>query len=123
MSHHHYVTPPTEAACWSQPIEAFERHLRSRWPDARIRPLNDEDRALTWKVPMTHNVLVGEVDRNGTTIVLDGDFHDCIEVAIWFRALVPEVQPLIFFDEVYTTHVELRRGMTPNEIAAPFLAR
>ena len=72
---------------------------------------------------MTRTLLVGEVDRNGTSLVLDGDLHDCAEVAAWFREIVPDVQPLIFFDEGYTAQVDLHRGMTPDEIAAPFLAR
>jgi hypothetical protein len=124
VSHSNFVSPPNGPAGWSQPVDDFERQIRARWPDARIRLLaarEYEPNALEWEVQMTHNLLVGKFAREGTYIVLDGDIHDCAEVAVWFREIVPDVQPLIFFDEGYTAQVDLHRGMNPAEVAAPFL--
>jgi hypothetical protein len=124
MSHSYYVSPPTDPARWSQPADEFEQRLRVRWPDARIRLLAvhvDEPNAVEWEVPMTHNLLMGKFARDGTYIVLRGDVRDCAEVAVWFREIVPEVQPLIFFNEGYTAQVDLHRGIKSAEVAAPFL--
>ena len=120
---HFYIATPTEAACWSQPVDEVERQVRIRWPEARIRSREEGPYALEWDVQMTHGLLVGEVDRNGTTLVVRGDLHDCIEAAIWFRELVSEVQPLTFCVSSYRAHIDLRRGMSPEEVAAPFLAK
>jgi hypothetical protein len=123
VSHCYFVSPPTEPAGWSLPAGEFERQLRAHWPDASIELRDNGIYELEWEVPMTHNLLVGKLDRDRTYIVLRGDVRDCAEVAVWFREIVSNVQPLIFFNEGYTAQIDLHRGMKPEEVAGPFLAK
>ena len=42
-------------------------------------------------------------------------------MAAWFRRQVPTPQPLVFYDESYTSSVDLTEGLDPGETVAPFV--
>ena len=72
---------------------------------------------------MEHGSLSLALSRDGQAVVLEGDIEDCAEVALWLRHIVPEDQPLLFYDEGYGAEVSLMTRTSKEEIVRPFLAR
>jgi hypothetical protein len=116
-----FVSSPEAGDPLMDPTD-FERALRARWPDARLHHSAHPDalHAFDWHVEMSHGVMVGSFGKDGETLVCDGDVGDCAEVATWYRSLVPLDRPLLFYDEAFSASVEMRQGMTLDELVQPF---
>ena len=63
----------------------------------------------------------GYLDQRGQAVVIEGSPRGAAEVAAWFRRQVPTPQPLVFYDESYTSSVDLTEGLDPGETVAPFV--
>jgi hypothetical protein len=119
----YFVSPAEKSATWSISADRLASALRNRCPGTRITTTADgEFHALEWVSDMAHGPLEGALNRDGQALILDGAIEDCAEVALWFRALVPEEQPLLFYDEAFNEDVELRSAMHVDELINPFLA-
>jgi len=118
----YYVSPPEETDLAIEPY-SFANNLRRHWPSADVQMIDNPQsiRALEWTLPLDKGVLRGSLHQTGQVVVLDGDVEDAAEFALWVRTLVPIEYTLLFYDEGYSTAVELRLGMTVEEIANSFL--
>jgi len=117
----YFVSPAEKSAIWSTSPNRVASALLNRWPLARITTTADgEFHALEWEIDMAHGSLKGALNRDGQALILDGAIEDCAEVALWFRALVPDEQPLLFYDEAFNEDVELRSAMRVDELINAF---
>ena len=103
----------------------FASKLESRWPAARIQVVGNPTsaHALEWAVLMTHGPLSGSLNRKGQVVALSGDVRDCAEFAVWVRSQVPPSYALIFYDEGYSSDVEICEGAHAESLTEPFLVR
>ena len=103
--------------------EVLAASLRRRWPDAVITPSEDpaDFHALEWRVQSGAREVEGALSRDGCALILEGHIEDVADIAIWFRSLVPAVQPLLFYDEGYSADVPLSAETTTGDLIKPFL--
>lgn len=115
------ISPPEETE-WSMDPSDFAARLEASWPDADVRWVDDPVRthALDFVIEIDGEPVDGGIHRDGQAIGLEGDPDACAKAATWFRGQVPPEQPLIFYDQGYQDHVELRADTTADEIAGPF---
>lgn len=145
----HFVSPP-EHTKWRMDPGKLVRALRARWPampggpaelDIDEGPFEDaENRLLEWRISPdlgngseagrntkggpeggTEGLLEGALSREADTVILAGDLGACARFAIWVREeLVPEEQPLLFYDDAFVNSAELEKGMDEEELLAAF---
>lgn len=107
---------------WQIGEDDFEQRLRSRFPDVEVQRRDDEDDVYPVSATIESDgppVIVG-LQRNGSTLSIDGDLDQAGTIARWYRDQVPGEQPLVFYDQEYTADVELRPDTTAEELTAPF---
>jgi hypothetical protein len=121
-----YLITPPEPTDWKIEESDFIQHLSKQWPEIEIQKVTDLDDyySLEWviKLPGMGQRLDGALHRDGQGISLDGYLEDCAKFAGWFRSLVPQIQQLVFYDQGYNSHIELKAETTASEIMQPFLA-
>lgn len=121
-----YLITPPEPTDWKINELDLIEHLSKQWSEIEIQKVTNPDDyyALEWviKVPGSDRRLEGALHRDGQGISLDGYLEDCAFLAIWFRSLVPQTQKLVFYDQGFSSHIELQLETTEAEIIQPFLA-
>lgn len=121
-----YLITPPEPTDWKINESDLIEHLSKQWSEIEIQKVTKKDDyyALEWviKVLGSDRRLDGALHRDGQGISLDGYLEDCAIWAIWFRSLVPQTQKLVFYDQGFSSHIELRLETTEAEIIQPFLA-
>ncbi len=121
-----YLITPLEPTNWQINASDFSQHIQKQWSDIEISSITNPDSyyslECTIKVPGIGQRLDVALHRDGQGISLDGDLEDCARFAIWFRSLVPPTQELVFYDQGYNSHIELRAETTESDIIQPFLA-
>jgi hypothetical protein len=120
-----YLITPPEPTDWKINESDFTEHLLKQWSEIEIQNVTNPNDyySLEWviKVPGMGQRLDGALHRDGQGISLDGYLKDCARFALWFRSLVPQTQKLIFYDQGYNSHIELKAETTESEIMQPFL--
>ena len=118
------VSPPEKSSTWSIDVNHFVDQIRSRWPDAQVRRIESPEtfHAMEAEVAMERGPLSVALSRDGQAVILGGDIEDCAEVALWVRQIVPEDQPLLFYDEGYGADVSLTTRTSKDEIVERFVA-
>jgi hypothetical protein len=117
------VSPAEKPETWSMPNDAFVTDLRRRWPDVEVTPVEDPSRfhGIEWRIQVGERKVEGALSRDGRALILEGDIEDVADIAVWFRSLVPEGQPLLFYDEGYNVDVPLSQKTEASEIVRAFV--
>jgi hypothetical protein len=97
--------------------------LGSRWPGLswHERPAGGHY-AYEWTVPTAPRELDGRIDRDGKTIVFDGELDDAVDAALILRRPVPEETDVFFYDELNTAVIPITPATEPSEVIAEFEA-
>ena len=139
----HFVSPP-ERTNWRMDPGVLVRALRARWPEEELDldegPFEDaENRLLEWRIApdlgsgsgrdterqsegrLEEGTLEGALSREADTVILVGDLRECARFAVWVRQeLIPEEQPLMFYDDAFVYSAELEKGMDEDALLAAF---
>lgn len=99
----------------------FEAEARERFPDGVVVPIEDERRTsdvvVRFQRPDTPSFQIFH-SRYNDVIWTDAPPEEAAEVALWVASLLPEDPGgrIWFCDEHFTGHVELRRGITRDQL-------
>lgn len=120
----YFISPPEESPTWSIDLNGFVARIRDRWPEAQVQRIESPEsyHAVESEVEMAHGPMSLALSRDGQAVILEGDIEDCAELALWVRQMVPEEQPLLFYDEGFGADVSLTMRTSKEEIVRPFLA-
>lgn len=99
-------------------VERFIDLLRARWPASRIKTLPDPEdhHSVEFELPMEESTLLGSLNREGSTVIFYGAIRDCAGFALWYQSVVPELCPLLMFDEGYDRSIDLQPDTTAGDI-------
>jgi hypothetical protein len=102
---------------WRTSPQELSRHLSSRWPDAILQEVSGPDsESLRFKLKMSHSELWGSLFHQGQGVFFEGELHDVVEFALWFRSLAPPTALLLFCDEAMNGSLELEPRTTREDI-------
>ncbi|HEY6253226.1 MAG TPA: hypothetical protein VI685_24995 [Candidatus Angelobacter sp.] len=114
----YYISPP-EKTNWSMSPSEFVANLVKRWPNARVRTTNNPEFSPAWEIQMRNGILDGRFYPPLPGVVFSsGDEEHLVTFVLWFRSLVPPEQPLLFYQEGFGMHVEVKPDTTVKEILA-----
>ena len=106
---------------WNVNPQKFAHQLALRWPTVEIEEQTAEDsRYFDFDLRMPHSRVVGGFARAGDAFIMEGDLRDCVQLALWFRSIVPPEHPLVFCDEGYAYDIALTPGTTDAEVFSAF---
>lgn len=99
-------------------VERFVDLLRVRWPTSRIKMIPDPEdhHSVEFELPMKESMLLGSLNREGSTVIFYGAIRDCAGFALWYQSAVPEVCPLLMFDESHDRSIGLQPDTTADDI-------
>lgn len=105
-----YVGVDKQATDWRFEPATFAGALLDRWPDARLRQIDQTDRkaACEWSIPLPHSpgkMLNGFLSRTGTRLAIKGTIEDCVMFALWVRMVVPAEVGLRLWDDQHPDSV------------------
>jgi hypothetical protein len=117
----YFITPPHRTD-WSLAPEELEARLRERWPNAEVRP-EGSPMAFHFTIDVRGDSLDGAFAADGQTLWIEMATEDQMaEVAVWFRAQVPEDEALEFSDEGAEVELPLEPSITPARFLERFWA-
>jgi hypothetical protein len=101
----------------------FVSNIRMRWPDAKIRNVEDpgDPYVIEWVLSIGYDVDCA-LHRSGEAISLEGSLDDCAVAAIWIRSLIPSQYKLVFFDQGYHASIDLLDNTTSDQIVGAFIS-
>jgi hypothetical protein len=110
-----YLVTPPAATAWGFEPDELAAALRERWPGAEVRqvPAGDPAYAIDFTLDEGGRRIDGALGREGQTLGLTGDLEAAMAVAAWFRAQVPDAEPLQFYDPALNGQVALTPGIDP----------
>lgn len=117
-----FVGPP-EANKWSISKDDFARRILSRWPSGKVEEAmpSDISRCLEFYLPMAYSTVEGGLTKSGDMIFIDyGDLRDRVELALWYRSIVPSSQSLVFGSSSGAGYTELMADTTAAELLSGF---
>jgi hypothetical protein len=99
-------------------VQRFTDLLASRWPSSKVKRISDpqDHHSVEFQLPMSESTVLGALNREGSTVIFYGALRDCAEFALWYQSAVPELCPLIMFDEGYDRSIDLRTDTTAEDI-------
>lgn len=117
-----FVLPYAETD-WTMEWADFAERLRERWPNTKLRNLPEGGGEFDSE--MSYGTLYGAFERLGgshspSMIVGSGDFRDCVSLVLWYRALVPWRQALLFCDESNAHSIMLEAETRQEDILRAF---
>ncbi|OQW91956.1 MAG: hypothetical protein BWK78_03075 [Thiotrichaceae bacterium IS1] len=117
-----YLISTAEPTIMNIELVPFVKQLQVQWQPVEIRPIDHPQRAysLEWIILQNQFRLEGRLERNGQSVVLDGQLPDCAQFALWLRTLIDPQYKLFFYDQGYSADIELREGTTATEIINRF---
>ena len=72
---------------------------------------------LEFEIPMRDYVFTGALSDDGKGVIVTyADWADCIQMAVWFRCVVPSRYSIAFTDEGSHFYTELKPGVTEAEL-------
>jgi hypothetical protein len=119
-----YLISPPGISEWTFDLESLTEDLQHEWPQANV--VVPEDGPLRGIMVATIPTPEGsiEVSQNSAAplqaLHLDGPLRGLARYTAWWRAWVPAEQPQIFYDEAFSTVIDLRPGIRSEDILAQF---
>ena len=94
---------------WGIRADVFMQQLRARWPAVTIREITSPDSnfCLDFDLALKHSRVDGSLHRTGRSFHFDSDLRDAAQLALWFRALAPSTEPLVFCDDAMSGMLDL----------------
>ena len=119
----YFISPP-EATDLKIDAREFFNKISKYWSLNNIEAIANPQRyhSLEWEILREHRLLIGSLNRTGQVIFLDGDIRDVAKFAIWTRKQIDNKYKLIFYDEGYSSDIELDRNTSEAEIVNAFTA-
>jgi hypothetical protein len=117
------ISPPG-ASDWRFDRDSLAEDLRDEWPEASV--VIPEDGPLSGVMVATIPMPEGSIEVSQNSVApdqalhLDGPLPGLARYAEWWRAWVPSQRPLVFYDESFSTVVDLRPGIRSDDILAQF---
>lgn len=113
-----YIVSPPDQTDWHIDRDELIELLRRDWPHMTISWPHQSlaARDVIWVLSDSEGDLEGSQDREGKAQYLDGPLTAIARYAAWWRGQVSADQPLILYDESYTTVVPLEAGITPDTV-------
>jgi hypothetical protein len=110
------ISPVEETDLKLDPI-LFAEELRNEWQTVEVQPVTDipDIYVLRWVVTVAERV-EGMLSQNLDTLSLDGSLEDCAAMAVWYRKLVSAQYELLFYEQGFNCHIELRGETTAQDI-------
>ena len=120
----YFVSPAAKTDLIIDPTQ-LATHLKSQWHEVEIRPIKNPQReySLEWIIPMEGGNLEGSLEKTGQAVILDGDVSDCARFSLWLRSLIDPKYPLFFYDEGYSSDIELHQKTTEEQIVELFASQ
>jgi hypothetical protein len=118
----YFVSPPGPTD-WKLDADQFREAVVRRWPGAQVKDVGDSQRtaALDVRLDVDGTQVDGTLSRDGLAVALDADVQSSARFARWLRSIVPDSQPLVFYDEGYSADVALTADTTEEDLTRPFL--
>lgn len=118
----YFISPPEATDLKINTTELAES-LRSQWQDVKIHYPDNPARhyALEWILQMPQMQLDCYLEKKQQVVILEGDIEDCAKFALWFRSQVSNQYKLLFYNEGYSSSVELDLNTTEEQLLKPFL--
>jgi hypothetical protein len=107
---------------WGIRADVFMQQLRARWPAVAIREITSPDSnfCLDFDLVLKHSRVDGSLHRTGKSFHFDSDLRDAAQLALWFRALAPNTEPLVFCDDSMSGMLDLEPTTTEEDIFLAF---
>jgi hypothetical protein len=107
---------------WGIRADVFMQQLRAQWPAVSIREITSPDSnfCLDFDLVMQHSRVDGSLHRTGKSFHFDSDLRDAAQLALWFRALAPATEPLVFCDDSMSGMLDLEPTTTEADIFRAF---
>ncbi|MUG96992.1 hypothetical protein F7734_33515 [Scytonema sp. UIC 10036] len=121
-----YLITPPEETDWQINQSDFANCLLKKWSNIQLKQITNPDDyyCLEGSISVAGDGQMLEValhrDRQGVS--LDGYLEDCAFFAVWLRSLVTQNQKLVFYDQGYNVHIELKQNTTKSEIINSFIS-
>lgn len=119
------ITPPSETD-WQFNQSDFIECLVNKWSNIQIKLCTNPSDNYCFegliKVAANSQTLEIALHRDMQGMSLDGCLEDCAFFAVWLRPLVPENQKLVFYDQGYNAHIELKDNTTESEVINSFVS-
>ncbi len=118
----YFVSSPEEAKQLQIDPQKLIDDLFNTYSNMEAREINnlESSNSYTWITGTDDQRLYGSLQRDRGAIVLEGDFMDCAEFAIWFRSRVPADQKLLFYDDSFSSNIELTKETSLADIDVAF---
>lgn len=118
------ITPPSETD-WQFNQSDFIDYLVKKWSNIQIKLCTNPSDYYCCegliKVVGSRQMLEIALHRDMQGVSLDDCLEDCAFFAVWLRSLVPEYQKLVFYDQGYNAHIELKQNTTESEVINSFV--
>jgi len=120
----YFVSPATKIDLIIDPTQ-LTTNLKSQWREVEICKGENPQReySLEWIIPMEGGNLEGALEKTGQAVILDGDVSDCARFSLWLRSLIDPKYPLFFYDEGYSSDIELHQKTTQEQIVNLFVSQ
>jgi|GEM_PF-3593449 len=91
-----YIVGPMKEIEWEIDLGFFIENLLQKWPDITFKREKREIRGaetVSWEVKIGANSLYCWLHPTHNTISMEGgDLEDYVQIALWFRMLVPRLE-------------------------------
>ncbi|MEC4815482.1 MAG: hypothetical protein SAK29_19715 [Scytonema sp. PMC 1069.18] len=115
-----YLITPPEETDWQINQSDFVECLMKKWSNIQLKQITNSDDYYCLEgligVAGDEQTLEVALHRDKQGVSLDGYLEDCAFFAVWLRSLVPQNQKLVFYDQGYNVHIELKQNTTESEI-------
>lgn len=113
-----YFVTPANLIAWNINSETFVNALHAHYRNC-IVTYNASDQVFSFDwITRDGDAVVfwGQLYRQEPALYLRGDLDYCAACVLWFRKLVPNQLPLVFFDEGYSFSIPISVNTTLNMI-------
>jgi hypothetical protein len=100
-------------------------HLFKKWLNIQIKEMTNPDDFYLFEGLIklsSDKTLEFALHRDRQGISLDCFIEDCAFFAVWLRSIVPQNQKLVFYDQGYNAHIELKESTTELDIINSFIS-
>lgn len=117
----YFISPPEKTDLEIVPAK-FIDEVSKHWQVANVQMVKNpqSNHSIEWTILLEDRRIDGSLDRAGQVVHLEGEIRDCAKFALSIRSFVSSDYKLIFYDEGYSAHVELKEGMDESQVSAPF---
>ncbi|MBC8099325.1 MAG: hypothetical protein H7Y11_07770 [Armatimonadetes bacterium] len=91
----------------------YIKAIKERWSDVIVAFSDGDLYTLSWDDAPTW----GGLQSNQKVVSFEAaEVNDIIEYSLWYRSLIPDIQPLFLFDDNLTFTFELKSSTTVEEL-------